>query len=132
MKDAKSPGKKDDKKEEKPSGKDDKKAGKDNKSSSLPKDSPSTLPAKDGRDRNNKSLEDLRKPGINTIKNDSHVDKKFDEDVIKSSGLLDAYEHFLRAICKNGLPTGDVFEFAAQQIERFEKKKKAREMKERA
>jgi len=39
---------------------------------------------------------------------------------------------FLRAICKNGLPTGDVFEFAAQQIERFEKKKKAREMKERA
>lgn len=27
----------------------------------------------------NKSLEDLRKPAINSIKNDSHVEKKFDE-----------------------------------------------------
>jgi len=74
----------------------------------------------------------LRKPIFNSLKNDSNVEKKFDEDVIKSSGLLDAYEHFLRAICKNGLPTGDVFEFAAQQIEKFEKKKRAKELKERA
>jgi hypothetical protein len=46
--------------------------------------------------------------------------------------LLEAYEMFLRAICKHGLPTGDVYEFAAQQIEKYEKKKKAKELKLKA
>lgn len=42
----------------------------------------------------NKSLTDINKSHINTMKNDSGHDKKIDEDVIKSSGLLDAYERF--------------------------------------
>ena len=46
--------------------------------------------------------------------------------------MLEAYEMFLRAICKHGLPTGDVYEFAAQQIEKYEKKKKAKELKLKA
>ena len=46
--------------------------------------------------------------------------------------MLEAYELFLRSICKHGLPTGDVYEFAAQQIEKFEKKKKAKELKLKA
>jgi hypothetical protein len=32
------------------------------------------------------------------------------------SGILDAYEGFLRTLCKHGLPTGDIYEFAAQQM----------------
>ncbi len=39
---------------------------------------------------------------------------------------------FLRAICKHGLPTGDVYEFAAQQIEKYERKKRAKELKMKA
>lgn len=46
--------------------------------------------------------------------------------------MLEAYELFLRAICKHGLPTGDVYEFAAQQIEKYEKKKRAKELKLKA
>jgi hypothetical protein len=39
----------------------------------------------------------------------------YDEyNVLKISGLLDAYEHFLKLLCKNGLPTGKVYEYAAQ------------------
>lgn len=30
------------------------------------------------------------------------------------SGILDAYEHFLKLLCKHGLPTGRVYEYAAQ------------------
>jgi hypothetical protein len=41
---------------------------------------------------------------------------KGDDYLIKETGLLEAYEQFLRTICKYGLPTGDIYEFAAQQI----------------
>jgi|LakMenEpi03Aug12_release.lakeMendotaPanAssembly.Ray.scaffolds.fasta_scaffold252993_2 hypothetical protein len=51
---------------------------------------------------------------------------KGDDYLIKETGLLDAYELFLRTICKYGLPTGDIYEFAAQQIEKYERKKKAK------
>lgn len=43
--------------------------------------------------------------------------------------MLDAYEYFLRAICKNGLPEANIFEFAAQQILKYQKKMKLKEGK---
>lgn len=55
-----------------------------------------------------------------------------DDYLIKDTGLLEAYEQFLRTICKYGLPTGDIYEFAAQQVEKFERKKKAKELKMKA
>lgn len=57
---------------------------------------------------------------------------KGDDYLIKDTGLLEAYEQFLRTICKYGLPTGDIYEFAAQQIQKFERKKKAKELKMKA
>lgn len=38
--------------------------------------------------------------------------------------MLNAYEYFLRKLCKEGLPTQNIFEYAAQQVLKFEKKKK--------
>jgi hypothetical protein len=35
----------------------------------------------------------------------------------------------LRAICKNGLPEANIFEFAAQQILKYQKKMKQKESK---
>ena len=55
-----------------------------------------------------------------------------DDYLIKDTGLVEAYEQFLRTICKYGLPTGDLYEFAAQQMEKYERKKKARELKMKA
>ena len=34
---------------------------------------------------------------------------KAEGDIIKESRLLEAYELFMRAICKHGLPDGDVY-----------------------
>ncbi len=42
--------------------------------------------------------------------------------VLETSGILDAYEYYLRSICKMGLPEVNVFEHAAQQILKYEKK----------
>jgi len=46
---------------------------------------------------------------------------------LERSGILDAYEYFLRAICKNGLPEANIFEFAAQQILKYQKKMKVKD-----
>jgi predicted methyltransferase len=53
-------------------------------------------------------------------------------NVLRVSGILDAYEYFLKLLCKNGLPTGRVYDYAAQEIEKFEKRKITKELKMRA
>ena len=41
---------------------------------------------------------------------------------MKNSGILDGYQYLLTSLCKYGLPTGDLYEFSALQILRYEKK----------
>lgn len=63
---------------------------------------------------------------------------KVTDNVLIDSGLIDAYDckkydslmklhfvslDFLRQLCKNGLPSGNIFEYAAQEVMKFEKKK---------
>jgi hypothetical protein len=56
--------------------------------------------------------------------------------VLENSGILNAYEctqlkniDFLRSVCKNGLPDANIFEFAAQQILKYQKKMKQNNQK---
>ena len=42
--------------------------------------------------------------------------------VLKTSGLFDSYQYLLTNLCQSGLPTGDLFEFSALTILKFEKK----------
>ena len=53
--------------------------------------------------------------------------------LLKNSGILDAYQcknnlnvisflDLLTSLCKYGLPTGDLYEFSALQVLRYEKK----------
>ena len=50
--------------------------------------------------------------------------------VIKSSGILDAYQGLLVNLSKYGLPTEDLYEFSALSILKHEKKLKAAKKKE--
>lgn len=50
--------------------------------------------------------------------------KKKGLKLLKQSGILDAYQYLLTSLCKYGLPTGDLYEFSALQILRYEKKLK--------
>ena len=49
---------------------------------------------------------------------------------LRKIGILDAYEYVLKMLCKYGLPKGNVFDFAAVQMMQFEKKWKAKTLKE--
>ena len=42
--------------------------------------------------------------------------------VLKSSGILDAYQGLLVSLCKYGLPTEDLYEFSALTVLKHEKK----------
>ncbi len=50
---------------------------------------------------------------------------------LKQTGIVNAYEQFLRSICKNGLPEpSNVYEFAAQFILKYEKKMREKKMRQ--
>lgn len=53
------------------------------------------------------------------------------ENVLVSSGLLEAYDYLQRQICKHGLPKGNAFEFAAITFLKYERKLKAKEADKR-
>lgn len=50
--------------------------------------------------------------------------------MLKSSGILDAYQGLLVSLCKYGLPTEDLYEFSALTILKHEKKLKIQRKKE--
>ena len=39
-----------------------------------------------------------------------------DYNVLKLSGLLDAYQLFLKSLIRNGLPNGPIYQYAAQEM----------------
>ena len=56
--------------------------------------------------------------------------KKKGLKILKNSGILDAYEYLLESLCKYGLPTGDLYEFSALTVLKYEKKFKVMKKKE--
>jgi len=42
------------------------------------------------------------------------------QNVLRTSGILDAYEKIVTDVCKNGLPEGDIYEYAACEVLKFE------------
>lgn len=53
----------------------------------------------------------------------------YKEQILNNSGVLAAYEYFLRRLCKDGFPSGNVYEYAAQAVLKFEKKKQAEQFR---
>jgi hypothetical protein len=45
------------------------------------------------------------------------------------SGMLEAYEYILRSLCKAGLPEGNVFDYTATKLMKFETKWKTDQKK---
>lgn len=55
------------------------------------------------------------------------ISEKKTQAILEEGGMLDAYKHLVIQLCKNGLPTGNLFEYSAIVIRNYEKK--WREMK---
>ena len=56
------------------------------------------------------------------------------QSILEKGGMLDAYKYLIAQLCKNGLPTGNLFDYSAYVIQSYEKKwkeKKSKEAKEK-
>lgn len=62
------------------------------------------------------------------------ISSKKAQNILEEGGMLDAYKYVLAQLCKNGLPSGNVFEYASYVVKNYEKKwkeKKSQLMKEK-
>ena len=62
------------------------------------------------------------------------VSSKKAQTILEEGGMLDVYKHVLAQLCKNGLPNGNIFEYASYVVKNYEKKwkeKKSQMMKEK-
>ena len=69
------------------------------------------------------------------IENNSKViiSSKKAQNILEEGGMLDAYKYVLSQLCKNGLPSGNVFEYASYAVKNYEKKwkeKKSQKLKD--
>ena len=62
------------------------------------------------------------------------ISSKKAQNILEEGGMLDAYKYVLAQLCKNGLPSGNVFEYASIVVKNYEKKwkeKKSQIMKDK-
>ena len=86
---------------------------------------------------NNSKLEIRRFITTQTMNNNSKIKISQQQtiSILEKGGMLDAYKYLLIQLCKNGLPTGNVFIYSANVIKNYEKKwkiKNAKKLRERA
>ena len=51
------------------------------------------------------------------------------QKILEDGGMLDAYKYVLSQLCKQGLPTGNIFEYASIVVKNYEKKWKEKKSK---
>lgn len=59
------------------------------------------------------------------------VSEKKAQEILEKGGMLDAYKYLIETLCKNGLPTGNLFEYSAHVIQSYEKKWKEKKAQEK-
>ena len=57
------------------------------------------------------------------------ISEKKTQAILEEGGMLDAYKYLVIQLCKNGLPTGNLFEYSAYVIKNYEKKWKEKKSK---
>ena len=55
------------------------------------------------------------------------ISEKKTQAILEDSGMLDAYKYLIVQLCKNGFPTGNLFEYSAYIIRNYEKKWKEKQ-----
>jgi len=62
------------------------------------------------------------------------ISSKKAQNILEEGGMFDAYKHLLAELCKNGLPNGNIFDYASYVVKNYEKKwkeKKSQMMKDK-
>ena len=77
---------------------------------------------KNDLDNSLNSLNNIKLPQIK-------MSEKKTQAILEESGMLDAYKYLIVQLCKNGFPTGNLFEYSAYVIKNYEKKWKEKKSK---
>ena len=81
--------------------------------------------------KNNKKNKNQNKIALteeNIIKT-SNISSQKAQKILEEGGMLDAYKYVLSQLCRNGLPTGNIFEYASYIVQNYEKKWKEKKSK---
>ena len=71
----------------------------------------------------------IRKDDSIPLKTNIKISEKKAQNILEEGGMLDAYKYLIIQLCKNGLPTGNLFEYSAYVIKNYEKKWKEKKSK---
>ena len=82
--------------------------------------------------KENKNLNFYKRPEIvysNDIKSPCEISHNKAQRILEKGGMIDAYKHLITFFCKNGLPSGNLYEHASVIIKNYEKEWKKKKSK---
>ena len=80
------------------------------------------------KDRNSKNKKNYNSKILSNTKI-TNISGEKAQKILEEGGMLDAYKHVLAQLCKQGLPTGNIFEYASIVVKNYEKKWKEKKSK---
>ena len=80
------------------------------------------------KNSNKKKKKDYNSKILENVKTTNITGEKA-QKILEEGGMLDAYKHVLAQLCKQGLPTGNIFEYASIVVKNYEKKWKEKKSK---
>ena len=82
--------------------------------------------------KENKNLNVYKRPEIiisNKINSPCEISQNQAQRILQEGGMIDAYKHLIAYFCKNGLPSGSLYDHASDIIRNYEKEWKKKKSK---
>ena len=74
------------------------------------------------KNSNKKSKKDYNSQILESANKTANISGAKAQKILEDGGMLDAYKYVLAQLCKQGLPTGNIFEYASIVVKNYEKK----------
>ena len=58
---------------------------------------------------------------LNNINDPIKISQKYAKKILEESGIIEAYKHLIKNLCKNGMPEGNIYDYCSEFIKNFEK-----------
>ena len=81
------------------------------------------------KNSNRKSKKDYNSQILESANKTVNISGAKAQKILEDGGMLDAYKYVLAQLCKEGLPTGNIFEYASIVVKNYEKKWKEKKSK---
>ena len=81
------------------------------------------------KNSNKKSKKDYNSQILESANKTANISGAKAQKILEDGGMLDAYKYVLAQLCKQGLPTGNIFEYASIVVKNYEKKWKEKKSK---